>query len=69
MNAQQVEKLLQGNQAFAHLSFSMLLMRQKMLYANDPSPSALESCVNEINVFMEKFKSAMGPDFALISKL
>ena len=66
---QQIEKLLLGKHAFSHLNFSMLLMRQKMSYVNDPSPTMLQNCANEICSFLDKFKTAMGADYALIEKL
>jgi hypothetical protein len=66
---QQVEKLLLGNHKFEHLNFSMLLMRKKMLYARDASPSVLQDCANEICGFLDKFKAHMGNDFIILEKL
>jgi hypothetical protein len=64
---QQVEKLLTGRHVFSNLNFSMLLVRMKMLYMKDPS--AIGSCSTEICGFLDKFKTSMGADYALIEKL
>jgi hypothetical protein len=66
---QQTEKLLKGNHSFSHISFSMLLMRMRMLYANDSSQSTLQNCTKEICNFLEKFQMAMGSDYAVIQQL
>jgi hypothetical protein len=64
---QQAEKILTGNQNFSRLSFSMMLTRLKMLYAKNPE--VLQSCTDEINEFLDKFKDLMGVDYAIIEKL
>ena len=64
---EQTKKLLEGNQNFTQLGFSMMLTRLKKLYAGDPSK--LQSCTTEINAFLSKFKVIMGDDYATISKL
>ncbi|MCL2100860.1 MAG: hypothetical protein FWH22_04020 [Fibromonadales bacterium] len=69
VSIQQIEKLLLGKYAFSHLNFSMMLMRQKMSYVSDPSPAMLQNCAKEICNFLDKFKTAMGADYALIEKL
>jgi predicted hydrocarbon binding protein len=66
---QQVEKLLQGNYTFEHLSFSMLLMRMKMLYTKDSSTTTLQNCTREIGTFLEKFKGTMNADNLILQKL
>lgn len=66
---QQTEKLLKGNQTFSLLGFSMLLMRLKNNYKKDPSPATVQTCMKEINTFIEKFKSIIAADYAIISKL
>jgi len=66
---QQTEKLLKGNQAFSYLSFSMLLMRMRMLYAKDPSPATLQNNHKEICTFLEKFKANMSADHLTLQKL
>ncbi len=66
---EQARNILQGNQAFSQLGFSMLLTRLKGMYAKDPSQCTLQTCTNEINAFLEKFKAIMAQDFALISKM
>jgi len=66
---QQAEKLLKGQHIFSYLNFSMLIVRLKMLYMKDPSPSTLASCAKEIDGFLTKFKSSMGADYAAIDKL
>ena len=66
---QQAEKLLCGNQSFSQLGFSMMVTRLKTLYAKNPSPSTLQTCVAEINIFLEKFKILMGADYEIITNL
>ncbi|MDR0515988.1 MAG: hypothetical protein LBH25_02990 [Fibromonadaceae bacterium] len=65
----QVEKLLTGHHVFSYLNFSMLIVRMKMLYMKNPSPDTLSNCAKEITGFLEKFKTGMGADYALIEKL
>jgi len=69
LTIQQVEKLLRGSYKFEHLNFSLLLMRKKMLYAMDSTPSVLQECAKEIYSFLEKFKSTMTSDLAILEKL
>jgi len=69
ITAQQTEKLLKGNQTFSYLSFSMLLMRMKMLYADDPSNTTLQRCTAEISTFLEKFKANMSADALILQNL
>ena len=66
---EQTEKLLKGSQTFSQLGFSMMLTRQRSLYAKNPSPSTVQTCTSEINVFLEKFNALMGQDYAIISKI
>ena len=66
---QQIEKLLTGRYTFANLSFSMLLVRMKMLYVKDPTQPTLQKCSKEIGEFLEKFKTNMGVDYAIIEAL
>ncbi|MDR2693124.1 MAG: hypothetical protein LBB74_02790 [Chitinispirillales bacterium] len=47
----------------------MLITRLKGVYANDSSPTSLERCTGEMNVFVNKFKSVMGNDYTLLQKL
>jgi predicted hydrocarbon binding protein len=69
ITVQQTEKLLKGSQTFSYLSFSMLLMRMKMLYAGDSSNATLQRCAEEIGAFLEKFKSNMSADILTLQKL
>jgi hypothetical protein len=69
LTAKQVEKLLLGNHKFEHLNFSMLLMRKKMLYAREASPSVLQECTLEICGFLDKFKAHMSTDYIILEKL
>jgi len=69
LTTQQVEKLLMGKYRFQHLSFSMMLVRLKMLYMKDPSPSALQDCSDEICKFLTKFESKMNADVAVLAQL
>jgi len=69
INAQQVEKLLKGNQTFSQFGFSMLVTRLKTAYTKNPTPVTVQDCMAQINAFLEKFKSIMSADYALITKL
>lgn len=69
ISPQQTEKLLKGNYTFSQLGFSMMITRLKGVYAKDPSQTTLNSCVKEINTFLEKFQPIMGNDYAIIAKL
>jgi hypothetical protein len=65
----QAERLLLEDHSFSQLGFSMMLTRLKGIYHNDPSHQALEHAVQEINVFLEKFKGIMKNDLMKISEL
>jgi len=69
ITAQQAEKLLKGDYSFESLSFSMMLMRMKILYAEDSSPANLQRYTQEISTYLEKFKSNMGADISILQKL
>ena len=69
VSQQQAERLLNGSFTFKQLGFSMLITRLKMLYLKDSSPSSLQTCTKEINIFLEKFKSIMSEDINVIAKI
>jgi len=69
ITAQQAEKLLKGDYTFESLSFSMMLMRMKILYAEDSSPANLQRYTQEISTYLEKFKFNMGSDISTLQKL
>jgi len=69
ITTEQAEKLLKGDYAFESLSFSMMLMRMKILYSEDNSPANLQRYTQEIGTFLEKFKTNMGADFSILQKL
>lgn len=66
---QQTEKLLLENHSFSQLGFSMMLTRLKGIYAANPSPVVLETSMNEINMFLDKFKGVLKNDYNLILKI
>lgn len=66
---EQTKKLLTGGNTFTQLGFSMLVTRLKSVYQKDPSALVLQKCTGEINAFLEKFKTIMEKDYAIISKL
>ena len=68
VSAYETEKLLNGEQMFTQLGFSMLLARLRKLYIQDSSQENLEKCAAEINAFFDKFKIIMGTDYEAISK-
>ena len=69
ITASQTEKLLKGEHKFTQLGFSMMMVRLRALYKRDSSSSTVQTCVDEINKFMDKFSGVMADDFAVISKL
>ena len=69
VTSQQTEKLLRGDHSFSQLGFSMMMTRLKGMYAKDPSQAALQKSMSEINLFLDKFKSIMENDYAIIAKL
>ena len=66
---EQAKKILNGNYIYVQFGFAMLITRMKSLYAKDQSQVTLQHCTNEINAFLDKYKTIMQPDFAMISKL
>jgi hypothetical protein len=70
LTLQQTEKLLKDTQQkFALFAFSMMLTHLKETYAKNPSQSTLEDCNAEINKFLDKYKTIMVTDLAVIEKL
>jgi len=69
ITTQQAEKLLKGDYSFEYLSFSMMIMRMKILYAEDDSPAVLQRYTQEIDTFLEKFKPNMSADILTLQKL
>jgi len=69
LDAEQTEKLLKGDQTFSYLSFSMLLMRMRMLYSKDPSQDTLQQCNKEISAFLKKYKFNLSADTLTLEKI
>ena len=65
----QVKKVLTGNYTFTQLGFSMMLTRLKSVYQKNQTQSTLQLCVDEINVFLEKFSMIMANDYDLFIKI
>lgn len=66
---QQTEELLSGDYPFTQRGFSMMITRLKSRYADDPSQSNLQKCMDEINFFIDKYMPVMGNDFIMITKI
>ena len=66
---EQTEKLLKGNYRFSQLGFSMLITRLKGLYAIHPNQAFLHTSMDEINIFLLKFKTIMTDDFETLAKI
>ena len=66
---EQLLKILTGNYSFSMLGFSMLITRLKGIYTNNPTPDTLKTCTTEVNVFISKYFSIMGPDCSVIAKI
>jgi len=69
ITTEQTEKLLKEKYSFSQLGFSMFLMRLKAQYAKDPSEATLQTCMNEINIFLQKFAAVMSKDLEIINNL
>ena len=69
IDLEQTEKLLKEKHSFSQLGFSMLLMRLKAVYVKEPSESTLQTCMNEINTFLQKFAAVMSKDLEVIKNL
>jgi len=65
----QTETLLKANFRFSMLGFSMLITRLKGLYAESPTQDVLETSMNEINAFIEKFENIMKNDCEFLEKI
>ena len=66
---EQTEKLLNGDYRFSQAGFSTLITRLKGLYAIHPNQAFLQTSMDEINVFLSKFKDAMADDYEIISAI
>jgi two-component system chemotaxis sensor kinase CheA len=64
---EQTEKILDSDQNFKKLSFTMMITRLKMRYTINPA--LLEDYMEEINEFLERFGDTMAEDYAIIEKL
>jgi len=69
LSQEQMVKLLKGNYTFSLWSMSMLMTRLKGVYAGDASSASLEKCTGEMNAFVNKFKTIMGKDYAILQNL
>ena len=69
VTTEQLLKILTGNYSFSMLGFSMLVTRLKGIYLKNPTPDTLKTCATEINVFIGKYYSIMGPDCSIIEKI
>ena len=69
VTSSQTKKLLTGVQKFKLFAFSMMLTHLKELYAKDPSQPTLDNCTAEVNAFLDKYKTIMADDYAVIESL
>ncbi|MCL1975658.1 MAG: hypothetical protein FWG61_05805 [Firmicutes bacterium] len=65
----QMHKILTGKQNFSMLSFSMLITKQKAIYARDSTPARLQACTDEVSGFIRKYSAVMRADITIISEL
>jgi hypothetical protein len=66
VSIRQTERILQENHKFTQLGLSMMITRLKSLYAKDQSQEVLHKSMNEINIFLDKFKSIVVNDIVYI---
>ena len=69
VTAMQTQKILSGNLKFSQLGLSMMITRLKSIYAKDSSQAVLQSCTDEINLFLKKYGAILSADYSIISKL
>lgn len=69
VTTKQAEKILGGNYTFSQLGLSMMMLRLKRLWCENPTPEILQKCTNEINMFLKKYEKIMSADYAIMSKL
>ncbi|MCL2604423.1 MAG: hypothetical protein FWD90_08085 [Defluviitaleaceae bacterium] len=69
VSIRQTERLLLENHKFTQLGLSMMITRLQRLYAGDPSQEVLQKSMDEINTFIDKFKSIVVKDYEIISQL
>lgn len=69
VTTKQAEKAMSGNHTFNQLGFSMLMWRLKRLYDEETTAETLGKCTEEINAFLQKYKSIMSADYGVLSSL
>ena len=69
VTAMQTQMILTGNQKYSQLGLSMMITRLKSIYAKDSSQAVLQSCTEEINLFLQKYGAILSADYSIISKL
>jgi hypothetical protein len=69
LSLNQTKHLLMGEHPFSQLGFSMMLTRLKGVYRANPNQDVLEKSMNEINVFLEKFKTIMKKDITILTQI
>ena len=69
VTTQQMEKMMSGRYIFKQWAFSMLLTQLKNKYAIEPTPTTLELCTNEMNIFLKKYQAILAQDFAVIQNI
>ena len=66
---EQAKKVLNGSQVFSQLGLSMMMLRLKRMYNQEPTPETLKNVTNEINIFLKKYENIMTADYAVMSSL
>jgi len=69
ITTKQAEKILNGNYTFSQLGLSMMMLRLKRLFNENPTAEVLQKCTNEINMFLKKYEKIMAMDYAIMSRL
>lgn len=65
------ERLIKGQIQYtsSNLGFNLLISRLQRKYAQDSSQNSLNSCIQEMKAFFEKYKAISTKDLEEISKL
>jgi hypothetical protein len=68
---QKLEKLIKGQAVYTskNLGFNLLISRMQKKYAANAVNAEMNSCLKEVNQFLEKYRSILTEDIEAIKKI
>lgn len=65
------EKIIKGQASYqsTNLGCNLLISRMKKNYSSQPTQVQMGSCLQEMNIFFDKYSSILTKDIELINKL